>query len=458
MVKFTCDRCGRSYNVAEDLRGRAFKMKCKYCGHFIVVKPAGPPTGAPIPEVTPRPFPGAAVPPKLPETESDAGLPKPAASGNASAVPSPFSAQAGAALPVPEETPPPDGYVEFVLDDRPAPGQEPPAAAGEEIEPVAVPPPLPAEPIVDATSEGLRDPLAGWSAIQEEIEPRLAAEDIQADAETTDRALLPPPPAVAAPPLRPSFAAAPKKSGMPKALIYAAAAAVVVVVIIAVVATRKGEPPAPSAAPSQPAASAAPSPARPTAPVELTPPKLAAPDPHYAQGLAAGGKGASQPDEAGESARREKGGEEGGLQGRAVAPAESKPAEGAPPQVAAPAKAPAPEPRAPAPEPKKVAHVRGPDRAIVARVIATNRRSIDECLAEAVRSDPSLKQRGKRLNLVLTVSPSGDVVSSTLDDAQFRETQLSLCLGNAARGLTFPAFSEGDSVPVKVPLAFGKTK
>jgi len=57
-VKFTCEKCGRSYVADEKVRGRSFRMKCKQCGHHIVVKPAALPTPPPgtIPAITPLPF------------------------------------------------------------------------------------------------------------------------------------------------------------------------------------------------------------------------------------------------------------------------------------------------------------------------------------------------------------------------------------------------------------------
>ncbi|MFL5274432.1 MAG: hypothetical protein ACJ79E_20440, partial [Anaeromyxobacteraceae bacterium] len=41
-MKFSCEKCGRSYVADEKVRGRAFKMKCKTCGSVIVVKPGAP--------------------------------------------------------------------------------------------------------------------------------------------------------------------------------------------------------------------------------------------------------------------------------------------------------------------------------------------------------------------------------------------------------------------------------
>ena len=42
-MRFACQSCGRAYAVSDELAGRAFKMKCKSCGHLIVVRPAAPP-------------------------------------------------------------------------------------------------------------------------------------------------------------------------------------------------------------------------------------------------------------------------------------------------------------------------------------------------------------------------------------------------------------------------------
>ncbi|HTP24800.1 MAG TPA: AgmX/PglI C-terminal domain-containing protein [Anaeromyxobacteraceae bacterium] len=39
-MRFSCDKCGKTYVAADSVRGRAFKMKCKRCGHVIFVKPS----------------------------------------------------------------------------------------------------------------------------------------------------------------------------------------------------------------------------------------------------------------------------------------------------------------------------------------------------------------------------------------------------------------------------------
>jgi len=39
-VRCTCRSCGRTYVVAQELSGLAFRMKCKTCGQPIAVHPA----------------------------------------------------------------------------------------------------------------------------------------------------------------------------------------------------------------------------------------------------------------------------------------------------------------------------------------------------------------------------------------------------------------------------------
>ena len=37
-MKIVCDSCGAKYQIADDkVAGKAFKLKCKKCGHIIVV-------------------------------------------------------------------------------------------------------------------------------------------------------------------------------------------------------------------------------------------------------------------------------------------------------------------------------------------------------------------------------------------------------------------------------------
>jgi DNA-directed RNA polymerase subunit RPC12/RpoP len=46
-VRFTCGNCGRVYVADDRIAGRAFRMRCKRCGHAISVRPE--PSPAPVP-------------------------------------------------------------------------------------------------------------------------------------------------------------------------------------------------------------------------------------------------------------------------------------------------------------------------------------------------------------------------------------------------------------------------
>jgi DNA-directed RNA polymerase subunit RPC12/RpoP len=495
MVKFACDRCGRSYSVAEELRGRAFKMKCKSCGHLIVVKPgAAPvaeapptileptpkpflePTPQPFLEPTPQPFSVPAIPPQPPETEKDlpfpgkelpfpetgAGIGDRLSAASAAAL---SSAPASVDAPVPDAPlpgaprVPANGYVDFTLEERARPYQEamaltPESRADEEepileAEPIAAPPPPPMAPIEDVVRPGLKDPFAAWSFDQDETKPPLAAEELQAEAEATDPAG--PRVASAIPPPAPAqdAALARKKSGVPRPLLYGGAVALVVAGVVVLVVTRKGEQSASPPAAAEPTAGAPAEPAPPSLRVQSNTPELAAPDPQFLQ--ASGGGGASpktapsQGDVPG-GVRKEKRHEaEGGLQGRAVAARAEKPAVETLPQVPAPAR------------PVEKSSLAGgrPDSSQVAQIVAANRQAFDACLSEASSRNPGLQQSGKRATLVVTVISSGDVTGSRLDDPQLAEPQLTACLRRAAKRMAFPSF-EGEPLLVSVPLYFNK--
>jgi hypothetical protein len=83
-VRFSCEKCGTIYSAADEkVRGRAFRMSCKLCGHVIVVAPGRPSAAseAPAPAVAPdaalAPEPSPAV--ATSETSSAAGALEPEA-------------------------------------------------------------------------------------------------------------------------------------------------------------------------------------------------------------------------------------------------------------------------------------------------------------------------------------------------------------------------------------------
>jgi hypothetical protein len=131
-VKFSCERCGKRYATADrPAPGRSYKLKCKACGHLIVVRvAAGEPGVEPRLEtpdgarLVPAP-PGPVRPPERPPERPLAAAAGPDANAPpAPRIPSPFlDATTDVTMPRPEPdagapTPPPSGvgYVDLFSD------------------------------------------------------------------------------------------------------------------------------------------------------------------------------------------------------------------------------------------------------------------------------------------------------------------------------------------------------
>jgi DNA-directed RNA polymerase subunit RPC12/RpoP len=139
-VRFSCERCGKKYAAADPpAPGKIYKLKCKACGHLIVVR-AGPSTSA-GPPVQPRPggagtaapaaIGGSADAPLAPPPGTVAG-PRNGASASAAQVPGEETSPATleAASPPPERRPAPgdSGWVDLFSDLTPAEDREDAAA------------------------------------------------------------------------------------------------------------------------------------------------------------------------------------------------------------------------------------------------------------------------------------------------------------------------------------------
>ena len=129
-MRFACQSCGRAYAVAGELAGRSFKMKCKSCGHMIVVRPPTP----------------------VPAEEAPASPPPPA---EPHPLATPFVEVAGAAGVA--VSPPPPPISEFTP--TPAPVRAAPGLASVPVAKVAVAP-RPATPVKPAADDE-SDPFSG---------------------------------------------------------------------------------------------------------------------------------------------------------------------------------------------------------------------------------------------------------------------------------------------------------
>ncbi len=470
-MKFACEHCGRSYAVADELRGKTFKMKCKACGHLIVVKgthaaePAGRPRGAPPgAEATPTPVTIAGTPP------GDEPLdPRP----RAEATPAPEAAPAPEPMAVPEENPfvarpisaaglahlaarpqpagqgslpppPAEKYVDLVIDDEPA-GR--PAAGAAEREGAEPSPPA-------RGGAGSPDPFADWETLGEvERVPAEPGDPVAVGPAGEPAAARS---ARAAPRREPRIELAPRRppagEGLnPKVLAIAGGVAVAVVAVLLLVYVGRGGKgagpsvtvearPAPAAA--QPAAVPAPAPVAAT----QTPPGSSPPIPALAE-PAPGREEEPSPRRVEPAPRKPK---------PAKTAREERRAE--PGSAPAPRAEPAAQPAAPAAAPEASeaqARAQPPTAEQITRVVSANRRAFEQCVAEAGKRDPGLDLSGRQVTLMLTVNPSGNVAYPTIDDVELNKTDLGACIKSAARLMMFPAF-EGDPVKVEVPLTLGR--
>jgi hypothetical protein len=197
--------------------------------------------------------------------------------------------------------------------------------------------------------------------------------------------------------------------------------------------------------PPEPAAAAAPEPAPPAVP-EPAPPAAAPP-----------AAGAPAEKAAREPATRQRAPRQAVAPARpppqpspTPAPAEAAGATPAPPTAVTPPPGPAAAPAAG--ETRKTLQ---PEDVIA--VVRAHRGEFDACIAQAVATGATGTWLGRRVDLLVFVSPSGRVSSAAVDDAEVEPTELGACLRLVARKMVFPAF-QGEAVPLALPLRLGKAE
>ncbi len=498
-MKFSCDRCGKKYATADNpAPGRVYKLKCKACGHLIVVKPGaeGPP---PIP---------------APEIPLEVGAPEPAA-------PPPWpnearsrSLDATTHVPMPaaeEPTPQPadGGYVDLFSDTgaAPLPGASPPQ-----------------DPFFAAARASLPETYGtGGSAAPDPFAPLREV--------TPHETVTPEPPPMPKVPVIPKPAQ--QKSIVPIALMGGGVALLVGILAFVVLGSRGDAPPRDRSAPPAPAARAAqPPPVEPSPPITPpTPePPPAQPAPDAAEARRAEAKRAADEERRAREERQAKEREEAAeraAQARADRAERDRLARDAKARAAADAKdraREAAEAKASAAEAKARAAADAKERARVAAeakaraaadakerareaaeakaraaadakerareaaeakaraaadarererddrvaaaseadqadsltqsqiesVLRASKPSFDSCLRAAAGGD--VKLDGRRIMLRLNIQPTGAVTYPTIDDVGVNNAELGGCLKGAARAMLFPKFS-GDTMHVEVPLA-----
>lgn len=466
-MKFTCERCGKKYATAEDpAPGRVYKLKCKACGHLIVVRASqGAPSAAP-PAMEPRPEEAApALQPALdpapaPEIQFEIGSPEPAqavldAPPASPVAPPPFDATTEvsvAALEAPAlESAPREGYVD--LFGEAAAGAAPGHATPEE------------DPFLAAARASLPENYgAGNSAapdpfgpLREEFSESAPAQEPAPYRSTTKVPVIPKP--------------AQHKSALPLVLIGGGVVVLVGILAFVLLSGRRADPPPPRAA-----AAASPPPA--VAATQETPPPAPPPTPPAAEQAAAAPPPApvvaTTPPKQDEGARRAAAEErrrrereearEREAQARAEREARDREAREARERERLERERRAREEREARERARREAEQREAERVAAAniptaeaglsqaqieKVLLSTKKAFDGCIQQAKAGDAKLD--GRRVVLRLNIQTSGAVTYPTLDDVTLNSTDLGSCLKSAARLMVFPKF-KGDTMHIEVPL------
>ncbi len=460
-MKFSCERCGKRYATAENpAPGRVYKLKCKACGHIIVVKT---PTAGARPAPPPPPVPSEPRAPASAELEGAA----PGLVGPAPPDVQPPEIRLEIAAPEPEQRPSNgarapaalDGTTEISMPSLTPPPFPPlPAELPPPPEPVPEPEPQPA-PKASSSEAGYVDLFAdtgsGAAPLQKPDDPFLAAaraslpdnygsgtpgapdpfaplrEELSEAARTPEHTPAPAVPKVPVIPKPPQ-----QKSGLPIALIGAGVA--VLIGILAFVLLGSGKKGPPPASPSS--AHVAQAPAPPSPPLAPVAPEsvVAAPAPPAGEG-AAEAKPPAETKGGGDDPRRAR--EEKRRRDREEAK-----------QREAQARAERERERR---EVERVAAVNVTDaeggltQGQIERVLQSTKKAFDGCIQGAQGSD--VKLDGRRVMLRLNIENTGAVTNPILDDVTLNGTQVGSCLKSAARLMVFPKF-KGDTMHVEVPL------
>jgi DNA-directed RNA polymerase subunit RPC12/RpoP len=417
-VKFSCERCGKKYATADPPSpGKVYKLKCKACGHLIVVRAAAAP--APSLEIPDLPLLSGTPEPVAPSRNgASAGAPQMPGDATSQVAIEP----AGLAE---EEVRPPHGdpgYVDLFSDLTPAHGAE-----------VA-----PADPFFAAARASLPEAYGRAGGAPDPFAP-LARE--RAGARSGQ-----PPSSIPQIPVIPKLP--PHKNGLPIALIGGGVAVLVGILAFVLLGLGKKPAPPPRAVRAE-APLLLPTPQPPLQPEPLQPPP---PEPVQAQGPAPSPPLEAQPPPpvpkpGGEERRREERRRRSRDEAQAARDAQERERRAQAERDARERDRKERERLAAAAAAQRESE--GLTQAQIESVLRSTRKAFDGCLASARGTESRLD--GRRVLLRLNIQPSGTVTYPTLDDVTLSGTDLGSCLKSAARLMVFPKF-RGDTLHVEVPL------
>ncbi|HEX9306417.1 MAG TPA: AgmX/PglI C-terminal domain-containing protein [Anaeromyxobacter sp.] len=464
-MKFSCERCGKKYATAETpAPGRVYKIKCKACGHLIVVKASAgvvatattemrAPTMMGIPAVD---GPGVEPHPQsTPDVQLEIAPPEPAYPSSPPELPP----RRAAPLAAPQED---GGYVDL-FDDSPQ-------KEGSSLQ---------EDPFVAAARASLPDGYGTTTPAPDPFAP------------LRDELTTPPPEPLTAPAAQHPVPKVPvirkpsqQRSATPIILIGAGSLVLVGILAFVLLSGKKAPPPAQpqAAAPLQatapapqptPAAPVVPPPQSdaqpaPTAPVRAAPVAAApSPEPKGAKEDRRVRDERRQRDreekaakdrETKEAREREKAAREAKVREERDAKAREKAARDARGREERDTK----ERERQRGEAEKVASANmgeaeaglGQDQ--IQKVLSATRRAFETCIVSSGKTG-EIKLDGRRVMLRLNIQTNGAVTYPTLDDVTLNSTELGSCLKSAARLMVFPKF-KGDTMHVEIPLVLASGK
>ena len=87
---------------------------------------------------------------------------------------------------------------------------------------------------------------------------------------------------------------------------------------------------------------------------------------------------------------------------------------------------------------------------VVAKIVGENTASLNKCVEDKLKRDPSWK--GGRVNVSVKIGPSGTVLDSTIDKRNVSDSDVGDCLKGRIKRMRFPRFSGEEPQEVQFPL------
>jgi hypothetical protein len=91
------------------------------------------------------------------------------------------------------------------------------------------------------------------------------------------------------------------------------------------------------------------------------------------------------------------------------------------------------------------------DETAVEGTLSRNSASFAACVSRAIAASPDQRLPATKVNLELTIRPSGRVSKAAVQEAPIAKLPLGQCIAAAAKRMVFPGF-DGEAIDIVVPL------